>query len=129
MNANGHPTTHLTPTPHLQPPPPGVRKQKGGRHGFMMIICCIPMLAIAIVLVATGVAGAGFMVAALACTAMMALMMRGMNHGGMNHGGMNHDRQNETGLLHDDVDQRVTNHSRNRPIVPSHTVRGRPSNR
>ena len=56
-----------------------------GRHGLMMIACCIPMLIIAVVLVATGVIGFGFIVVALACTAMMALMMRGM--GGMGHGG------------------------------------------
>lgn len=46
----------------------------------MMIACCIPMLVIAIALVATGVASPGFLVAAVACTAMMALMMRGMSH-------------------------------------------------
>ena len=50
-----------------------------GGHGWMMIACCIPMLVIAVVLVATGVASPGFIVVALACTAMMALMMRGMN--------------------------------------------------
>ena len=50
-------------------------------HGWMMMACCIPMLAIAVALVATGVVGAGFLVTAVACTAMMALMMRGMNHG------------------------------------------------
>ena len=44
----------------------------------MMIACCIPMLVIAVALVATGVASPGFIVVALACTAMMALMMRGM---------------------------------------------------
>jgi hypothetical protein len=48
----------------------------------MMIACCIPMLVIAIVLVATGVVSASFLIFALACTAMMALMMRGMGHGG-----------------------------------------------
>jgi hypothetical protein len=48
-------------------------------HGLMMIACCVPMLVIAIVLVATGVASAGFLFAALACTAMMAFMMRGMS--------------------------------------------------
>ncbi|HVX23354.1 MAG TPA: hypothetical protein VHB02_18580 [Acidimicrobiales bacterium] len=53
-----------------------------GRHGFMMIACCIPMLIIAIVLVATGVVGFGFIVVALACTVMMAFMMGAMNHGG-----------------------------------------------
>ena len=48
---------------------------------WMMIACCVPMMAIAIVLVATGVASAGFIVAAVICTTMMALMMRGMSRG------------------------------------------------
>lgn len=48
----------------------------------MMIACCIPMLVIAIALVATGVASASFLVAAVGCAAMMALMMWGMGHGG-----------------------------------------------
>ena len=82
------------PAQNIQPPPPGPRKQKSGRHGLMMVACCIPMLAIAIVLVATGAVGVGFIFIAVLCTAMMALMMRGMNHGGMNHGGMNHDGRN-----------------------------------
>lgn len=51
-----------------------------GDHHWMMIACCIPMLAIAIALVATGVVSIGFLFVALACTAMMALMMRGMGH-------------------------------------------------
>ena len=50
-----------------------------GGHSWMMIACCIPMLIIAIVLVATGVAGAGFIFVALMCTAMMWMMMRGMS--------------------------------------------------
>ena len=50
----------------------------------MMIACCIPMLAIAIALVAAGVAGPGFIIAAVLCTAMMAAMMGG--HGGHGHG-------------------------------------------
>jgi hypothetical protein len=49
-----------------------------GGHRWMMIACCIPMLVIAIVLVATGVAGAGFIFVAIMCTAMMAMMMRMM---------------------------------------------------
>lgn len=53
-----------------------------GKHGWMMIACCIPMLVIAVALVATGVVSVGFLVFAVACTAMMVLMMRGMNHGG-----------------------------------------------
>ena len=51
-------------------------------HGLMMIACCIPMLVIAGVLVATGVASPAFLMFAVACTLMMALMMRGMGHGG-----------------------------------------------
>lgn len=53
-----------------------------GGHSWMMIACCIPMLVIAIVLVATGVAGAGFIFAAIMCTAMMWMMMRGMSGSG-----------------------------------------------
>lgn len=54
--------------------------QQGGHsgHGWMMMICCIPMLVIAIVLVATGVAGPGFIFVAVMCTAMMAMMMKMM---------------------------------------------------
>ena len=52
-----------------------------GGHRWMMIACCIPMLAIAFILVATGVAGAGFIFAAILCTAMMWMMMRGMSGG------------------------------------------------
>lgn len=51
----------------------------GHRH-WMMVLCCVPMLVIAIVLVATGVVGAGFILAAIMCTVMMAMMMRGMSH-------------------------------------------------
>ena len=54
----------------------------GGHGHWMMIACCIPMVVIAIVLVATGVAGAGFIFAAIICTAMMWMMMRGMSQGG-----------------------------------------------
>ena len=52
-----------------------------GGHSWMMVACCIPMLVIAIVLVATGVIGAGFIVIAVVCTAAMWLMMRGMSGG------------------------------------------------
>lgn len=47
-------------------------------HGLMMLVCCIPMIVIAIVLVVTGVAGTGAIVWALLCTAMMAAMMIAM---------------------------------------------------
>ena len=53
-----------------------------GGHGWMMIACCIPMLVIAGILVATGAASPGFLVVAVGCTLMMALMMGGMGHGG-----------------------------------------------
>jgi hypothetical protein len=55
-------------------------------HGWMMVACCIPLLVIAVVLVATGVATASFLFAAIACMAMMgltmAMMIRGMAGGG-----------------------------------------------
>ncbi len=57
-------------------------RARHGGHGWMMIACCIPMLVIAGVLVATGAVGPGFLAAAVGCTLMMALMMRGMGHGG-----------------------------------------------
>jgi len=52
-----------------------------GGHGLMMIACCIPMLVIVGILVATGVAGSGFIIYAVLCTAMMALMMFAMPGG------------------------------------------------
>ncbi len=92
-------------TQHLQPAPPGDRKPKSaGGHGLMMIACCIPMLVIAIALVATGVVGASFIFVAVACTAMMALMMRGMHHDGQTGAVMDH---------HDEMD-----HSGSRPLPP-----------
>ena len=65
------------------------RQHEGGGHGghnWMMIACCIPMLALAVVLVATGVAGSGFLFVAIGCTVMMAMMMGGMGHGGDDDG-------------------------------------------
>jgi hypothetical protein len=61
------------------PTPTPVHGGHGG-HGWMMIACCVPMLVIAIALVATGTVGAGFLFAAVMCTAMMAIMMRGMHN-------------------------------------------------
>lgn len=57
---------------------------RGGGHGghdWMMIACCIPMPVIAIVL-ATGVAGADLVLAAIMCSAMLWMMMRGMSRPG-----------------------------------------------
>jgi ABC-type dipeptide/oligopeptide/nickel transport system permease subunit len=51
-------------------------------HGLMMIVCCIPMLVLAIVLVSTGVVGTGFIFVAIMCTVMMAMMMSMMSGGG-----------------------------------------------
>ena len=64
----------------------GVRaheQDKRHRHGhrWMMIACCVPMLAIAIALAVAGVVGPLFIVVAVTCTAMMAVMMGGMSHG------------------------------------------------
>ena len=53
-----------------------------GHHRWMMIACCIPMLVVAVTLVATGVVGSGFIIAATICVVMMALMMGAMSHGG-----------------------------------------------
>jgi hypothetical protein len=50
-------------------------------HGWMMIVCCIPMLVLAIALVSTGVVGSGFIFVAVMCTLMMAMMMRMMSGG------------------------------------------------
>jgi len=58
------------------------RHEAHGGHGWMMIACCIPMLVIAGILVATGAASPGFLVVAVGCTLMMALMMRGTGHRG-----------------------------------------------
>ena len=60
---------------------PAVSGGRGG-HGWMMIACCIPMLVIAVILVATGAASPAFLAIAVGCTLMMALMIRGMSHGG-----------------------------------------------
>ena len=74
-------TRHDPGTPTGEPAHGGHQHGHGG-HGWMMIACCIPMLVIAGVLVATGAASPGFLVVAVGCTLMMALMMRGMSHAG-----------------------------------------------
>ncbi len=47
----------------------------------MMIACSTPMLILAVVLVASGVASAGLLFGVVACAAMMAMMMRAMSGG------------------------------------------------
>lgn len=73
-----------TETHHAGQEPDGGAHGAHGGHGLMMIVCCIPMLAIAGLLFLTGVAGSGIIVTALLCTAMMAAMMFAMPSG---HGG------------------------------------------
>lgn len=57
-------------------------------HGWMMIGCAV-MLALVLVLVATGTVGATLLLGALACMAMMAVMMLMMSRtmGGHDHRG------------------------------------------
>lgn len=55
------------------------RRQQHG-HGWMMIACCIPMIAIFAALWAADVIPATDLLIPIACTAMMALMMSGMGH-------------------------------------------------
>jgi len=71
----------MTEQPHAHPAG-GHRAAGHGGHSWMMIACCIPMIVIAIALVATGVASPGFLLVAIMCTAMMALMMLGVGHDG-----------------------------------------------
>ena len=56
-------------------------------HKWMMMACCVPMLAIAIALVVSGTAGAGVIILAIGCALMMAMMMGGMGGHGHGHGG------------------------------------------
>ena len=66
----------------MQDPAHGASHAHGhGGHGWM-IACCVPMLVIAGVLVATGAASPAFLLVAAGCTLMMAMMMRGMGHRG-----------------------------------------------
>jgi Flp pilus assembly protein TadB len=75
MTTPRDPRTHV---PHRAQPPDPHSPAKHRGHGWMMIACCVPMLVIAIVLVATGVVGISFVVVAIMCTLMMAMMMGGM---------------------------------------------------
>lgn len=52
---------------------------RGGHSHWLMLACCVPMLVVVGVLVATSVVSAGFIVAALACVGMMGAMMFAMS--------------------------------------------------
>ena len=67
----------MTIDPQDSRPSPAMTGHHGGHH-WMMIACCIPMILIAVALVATGVASPGFLVVALLCVGMMSAMMWGM---------------------------------------------------
>lgn len=62
-------------------PKPGPHVTEHGRHGLWMLACCVPIVAVAVLLVATGVAGSGAVLVALGCAAMMAVMMLMMSGG------------------------------------------------
>jgi len=55
-------------------------RQQGG-HGWMMLICCIPMLVIAVAIAIAGGGGWRFLFAAVVCTLMMGAMMGAMSGG------------------------------------------------
>jgi hypothetical protein len=76
------PTQQHTPYPPLRPQQQSGRNVAGhqdtsghGGHGWMMLICCVPMVAIVVLLAFTGVAGSGAILGALLCMGMMAAMM------------------------------------------------------
>lgn len=71
------------PPARLGQPPSSAQDSPGGHaghggHSWMMIACCIPMLAIAGLIAVSG-GGFGFFFVAVICTAMMAMMMGGMH--------------------------------------------------
>lgn len=55
------------------------KARRGGYSHWLMLACCVPMLVVVGVLVATSVVSAGFIVAALACVGMMGAMMFAMS--------------------------------------------------
>lgn len=77
------PTRRRFPSEHSEPAParPG-RAPRALGHRAMMVICLIPILAVAIALVSTGTVGVGILVFAGACVLMMVMMMGGGGRGG-----------------------------------------------
>ena len=63
-------------------PKPGPDDGHRRNHGWVMMLCCVPMVIIAVALVVTGVASAGFLFTAVLCVGMMAVKIRGMYHSG-----------------------------------------------
>jgi hypothetical protein len=47
-------------------------------HGLLMLVCCVPMIVVAVALVATGIAGWAAPLWALGCLVMMTAMMLAM---------------------------------------------------
>jgi hypothetical protein len=56
--------------------------QHGHGHGWMMLLCCVPMFVVVLALVASGTLNAGFLFYAVGCAAMMFMMMRMMEGAG-----------------------------------------------
>ena len=52
--------------------------KSAGRSHWLMAACCLPMVALVVALVATGVVSAGFLIVAGMCVTMMGLMMFAM---------------------------------------------------
>jgi len=73
-----------TPEPRQTPASPDTGHGTHGGHRWMMMICCIPMVAIVVLLIVSGTAGSGALLWAVACVAMMAAMMF-MMPGGHDH--------------------------------------------
>ena len=65
-------------------PPTGTDHDAHSGHRWMMLICCVPMIAIVLLLIVSGAAGSGALLWALGCVAMMAAMMF-MMPGGHSH--------------------------------------------
>jgi hypothetical protein len=65
-------------------PHTGTGHDAHGGHRWMMLICCVPMIAIVLLLIVSGTAGSGAVLWALGCVAMMAAMMF-MMPGGHSH--------------------------------------------
>ena len=68
----------------VEPPVQGTMSQSHQGHGWMMIGCGV-MLALVVILVATGAVGATLLLGAVACIAMMAVMMLMMSRSMSGH--------------------------------------------